>query len=86
MFALSLIPITCLLFTVPSTICVIFCSTSKFVLFWYVFSVVFLYNLYLLMDDFYEFFFSYLNIPLLYLIVSFFVVCYICGCVCNVFV
>lgn len=41
MFALSLIPITCLLFTVPSTICVIFCSTSKFVLFWYVFSVVF---------------------------------------------
>lgn len=38
------------------------------------------------MDDFYEFFFSYLNIPLLYLIVSFFVcvifvdVCVMCLC------
>lgn len=85
MFALSLILITCLLFTVPSTICVIFCSTSKFVLFWYAFSVVFLYNLYLLMDDFYEFFFLPKH-SFTILNCFFFCVCNICGCVCNVFV
>lgn len=74
MLSLSLILITCLLFIVYHLFNLLF-NSSKFVLL-VCFSV---YNLfYLLMDDFYEFFFSYLNTSLLYLIVSF------CVCVRNI--